>query len=71
MSGRLKPYFYFVLCMGAILDSLQQAVETIYRIWDCERIRQDFTLGTDDEAIVFIFRDIDTNRNHHNRYLQR
>ena len=27
--------------------------------------------ATDDEAIVLIFRNINANRNHHNKYLQR
>lgn len=70
MSGCLKPYFHFVLRCGAVLDSLQQAVEPIHCIGDSECIRQDFPLGADDEAIVFILRDINTNRNHHNKYLQ-
>ena len=71
MSGRLKPYFYFVLCMGAILDSLQQKVESVYVVGDGKHIRQDFTFGADDEAIVLIFRDINANRTYHNQYLQR
>ena len=37
-----------------------------------KKIRQvDAALGTDDKEIVLIFRDIDANRNHHNKYLQR
>ena len=46
-----------------ILDSLQQAVEPIQSIGNCEHICQNFAIGVDDEAIVLIFRDIDANRN--------
>lgn len=70
MSSRLKPYFYFVLRVGAILDSLQQIVKPIHVVGDSEDIRQDFTLRVNDETIVLILRDIDTNRNHHNKYLR-
>jgi len=54
MSGRLKPYFYFVLCMGAIPDSLQQKAEPVQVVGDGKHIRQDFTLGAENEAIMFI-----------------
>ena len=54
MSGRLKPYLYFVLWCGAIPDSLQQAVESIHGVWNGKYIGQNFTLGVDDEAIVLI-----------------
>lgn len=43
MSGRLRPYFYFVLEAGAVLNPLQQTVEPIYVVGDREHIRQDFT----------------------------
>ena len=54
MSSRLKPYFYFVLRVGAILDSLQQIVKPIHIVGDDEHIRQDFTLRVDDKTIVLI-----------------
>ena len=71
MPSGLKPYFYFILRCGTILDSLQQVVEPVQGIRNCEHICQDITIGTDDEAIVLIFRNINANRNHHNKYLQR
>ena len=52
MSGCLKPYFHFVLWCGAVLDSLQQAVEPIHCIGDSEHIHQDFPLRTENEAIM-------------------
>ena len=62
MSGRLKPYFYFVLRVGAILDSVVTdsrnpsmvvgIVNTSARISPSE-----LTM----ETIVLIFRDIVTN----------
>ena len=54
MSGRLKPYFYFVLWSGTILDSLQQAAKPIHCIGDSEHIHQDFTIRTENEAIMLI-----------------
>ena len=57
--------------MGVILDSLQQKAEPVHVVGDGKHIRQDFILGADDEAIVLIFRDVDANRNYHNKYLQR
>ena len=62
MSGRLKPYFYFVLCMGAIPDSSQQKAEPVQVIGDGKHIRQDFTLGAENEAIMFILWDINANK---------
>ena len=67
----LKPYFYFVLRCGTIPDSLQQAMKPVHVVGNRKHIRQDFPLGADDEAIVLILRDINTNRNHHNKSLQR
>ena len=58
MSGRLKPYFYFVLRCGTIPDSLQQAMKPVHVVGNRKHIRQDFPLGADDEAIVLILRDI-------------
>ena len=55
MSGRLKPYFYFVLRVGAVLDSLQQTVKPIHVVGNRELIRQVFPLRADDEAIVLVF----------------
>ena len=55
MPGRLKPYLYFVLRCDAVPDSLQQAVESIHCVGDGKYIRQNFTLGADDEAIVLVF----------------
>lgn len=55
MSGSLKPYSYFVLRCATFLDSLQQAVEPIQGIGNCEHIRQDFTIRADNKAIVLIF----------------
>lgn len=54
MSGRLKPYLYFVLRCGAILNSLQQKGESIHGVRERKRIGQDFTLGADNEAIVLV-----------------
>ena len=56
----IKPQFWlsFLLAMAAAIGN-------------CEHICQDITIGTDDEAIVLIFRNINANRNHHNKYLQR
>ena len=55
MSGRLKPYLYFVLWRGSLPDSLQETVKSIHVVRDSEYIRQDFTLGVDNETIVLIF----------------
>ena len=43
MSGCLKPYFYFILWCGAILDLPQQEVESFQCIGDGESIRQSFS----------------------------
>ncbi len=55
VPGRLKPYFYFILWCSTISDLLQQKVESIQCIGDGEHIRQNFTLGTCDKAVVLIF----------------
>ena len=54
MPGRLKPYFYFVLRVGAVLDSLQQTGESIHRVWNGKYICQNFTLRANDETIMLI-----------------
>ena len=54
MSSGLKPYLYFVLRCGTLSDSLQQTVKTVHVVRDRKHIRQDFTLGANDKAIVLI-----------------
>ena len=44
MSGRLKPYFYFVLRCSTSLDFLQQTVKAIHVVGDRKHIRQNFAL---------------------------
>ena len=64
MPGCLKPYFYFVLGRGAGTNPVQQGIESIQVIGDSEHICQDFSFRVEDEAVMLVLRDIDTNRNH-------
>ena len=64
MSCSLKSYFYFALFSRAGLDSLQQVRETIHVVGDGKDIRKNFALRADDEAVVLVLGDIDSNANH-------
>ena len=66
MPGRLKSYFYAVLGRGTGPELVQQSVESFQIVGDGEHIRQNHTLGAEDEAVVFILGHIDTNANHSN-----
>ena len=64
MSGSLKPYFYFIFWTGAAANGLQEPVKAFRIIWDGEHIRKDFTFRTEDEAVMLVFGNINTNANH-------
>ena len=64
VSGCLKPYFYFVLRAGTAADCLEESVEPLCIVWNGEHICQNFTFRTEDEAIMLVLSNIDSNTNH-------
>ena len=64
MSSGLKPYFYFVSRESAGPDTLQQGLEAVSVVRDCEYARQHLAFRAEDKAIVLVFRNIDSNANH-------
>jgi hypothetical protein len=66
MSGSLKPNFYTDLSGRAGPDPLQQAVETSHIIRDGKDVRKNYPFRADDEAVVLVLGDIDSNANHRN-----
>jgi hypothetical protein len=39
-------------------------LKAIHVVWNGENIREDFTLRADDKAIMLVFGDVNSNRNH-------
>ncbi|CVK21937.1 hypothetical protein SSPH_04675 [Sporomusa sphaeroides DSM 2875] len=64
VSGSLKPYLYFVQGQRTGTDFFQQVAKSFHAVLDGEHICKDFTLRTDDEAVVFILSDINPDTNH-------
>ena len=71
MSGSLKPYLYFVLFAGITERITFSRVSNPSRraIGNGEHICQNLALGAENEAIVLIFGNINTDTNHL-KYLQ-
>ena len=64
VSGSLKPYFYVVCRVAARPNPLQQGLKAIYVVGDGEHIGQHFVLRTEDKAVMFVLRYINSNANH-------
>jgi len=64
VSGSLKPYFYVVCRTGTGADTLQQGLEALPVVGNGKSIGQNFTLRTEDKAVVLVLCHINSNANH-------
>lgn len=64
MSRGFKPYFYFVRIFFSGLDLKKQIFKAIHVVLYGKYIKQNFTIGIYDEAVVIVLGYVDSHINH-------